>query len=293
MDYKLTRLASYDDTSLLEEVKRVSDIVGGETLTVSEFKKHARVNITTLRNRFGSWENALKEAGIAEKYVDGNRKRNKDELIEELKRVSAKTKAKTLTVRQFQVSSELTVGPYLREFGSWLNALKEAGLEPAEMGKRYSDEECFENLLTVWAYYGRAPKHKEMSLPPSVVGPKGYVGRWGTWTKALYAFVERVETDPDEQPSGEEPKKESIPDSEVVPKCDKRDISLSLRYKVLVRDKFRCKICGRSPATDIGIILHVDHIYPWSKGGPTSIENLRTLCNKCNLGKGAEIEDEI
>jgi 5-methylcytosine-specific restriction endonuclease McrA len=30
----------------------------------------------------------------------------------------------------------------------------------------------------------------------------------------------------------------------------------------------------------------VDHIVPWSKGGETILENLRTLCSKCNLGKG-------
>ncbi len=35
-----------------------------------------------------------------------------------------------------------------------------------------------------------------------------------------------------------------------------------------------------------GVELHVDHVIPWSKGGPTVFEHLQTLCNKCNLGKG-------
>ncbi|MGH7441559.1 MAG: HNH endonuclease [bacterium] len=26
---------------------------------------------------------------------------------------------------------------------------------------------------------------------------------------------------------------------------------------------------------------------PWSQGGQTTEANLRTLCNRCNLGKGA------
>lgn len=61
-----------------------------------------------------------------------------------------------------------------------------------------------------------------------------------------------------------------------------------LRYTILKKDRFRCKICGRT-AKD-GIKLHVDHIIPISKGGKTVISNLRTLCEECNLGKGDEIE---
>jgi 5-methylcytosine-specific restriction endonuclease McrA len=34
-----------------------------------------------------------------------------------------------------------------------------------------------------------------------------------------------------------------------------------------------------------GVVLHVDHIIPWSKGGQTVDENLQTLCDRCNLGK--------
>lgn len=58
-----------------------------------------------------------------------------------------------------------------------------------------------------------------------------------------------------------------------------------LRYQVLNRDHHRCVICGAS-AKD-GVKLHVDHIIPVSKGGKTELSNLRTLCERCNLGKGA------
>ena len=62
----------------------------------------------------------------------------------------------------------------------------------------------------------------------------------------------------------------------------------SLRYDVMKRDGFRCVICGAS-AQD-GIKLHVDHIKPVSKGGKTEINNLRTLCERCNLGKSAKYD---
>lgn len=68
----------------------------------------------------------------------------------------------------------------------------------------------------------------------------------------------------------------------------RRLMSDALRYKVLNRDSFRCQICGATQAD--GIKLHVDHIFPVSKGGKTELSNLRTLCERCNMGKRDIIE---
>ena len=68
-------------------------------------------------------------------------------------------------------------------------------------------------------------------------------------------------------------------------KISTRVISDKLRYQVLKRDNFKCCACGASPAKDPSVELHIDHIIPWSKGGETTIDNLQTLCSRCNLGK--------
>jgi len=70
-----------------------------------------------------------------------------------------------------------------------------------------------------------------------------------------------------------------------------RDPSPRLRFEVLARDKFTCRFCGASPTKDPSVTLHIDHIIPWSKGGETSLDNLQTLCSKCNLGKSDLIID--
>lgn len=62
----------------------------------------------------------------------------------------------------------------------------------------------------------------------------------------------------------------------------------SLRYDVMKRDGFKCVLCGAT-AQD-GVKLHVDHIFPVSLGGKTEMSNLRTLCDRCNLGKGAKYD---
>jgi NADH-quinone oxidoreductase E subunit len=66
-----------------------------------------------------------------------------------------------------------------------------------------------------------------------------------------------------------------------------RHVPHKLRYQVLMRDRFRCRACGRSPATDLLVELEIDHITPFSKGGATTLENLQTLCKECNIGKGS------
>jgi len=75
-----------------------------------------------------------------------------------------------------------------------------------------------------------------------------------------------------------------------VPNMQKRVQSLKLRWEIFERDKFRCVVCGRS--AEDGVKLHVDHIYPQSKGGSNAKSNLATLCDECNLGKSDGISDE-
>lgn len=60
-------------------------------------------------------------------------------------------------------------------------------------------------------------------------------------------------------------------------------INLNLRWEVMERDNFTCKKCGARR------FLHVDHIYPESKGGEATLDNLQTLCRRCNISKGAKV----
>lgn len=71
-------------------------------------------------------------------------------------------------------------------------------------------------------------------------------------------------------------------------RVERAKMSDSLRYDVMKRDGFRCQICGATAKE--GAKLHVDHIIPVSKGGKTVMNNLRTLCDRCNLGKSDKIE---
>ncbi|MBU5214374.1 HNH endonuclease [Heyndrickxia oleronia] len=66
-------------------------------------------------------------------------------------------------------------------------------------------------------------------------------------------------------------------------KTKRKPIPTRLRFEVLKRDKFKCQYCGRGVEDDVK--LHVDHIVPYSKGGADTLDNFKTACQDCNLGK--------
>jgi HNH endonuclease len=66
-----------------------------------------------------------------------------------------------------------------------------------------------------------------------------------------------------------------------------------LRMKILKRDQYRCRICGRRPADYTDVELHVHHIRPWGNGGLTEEQNLVTLCHSCHNGLSPHEEHSL
>jgi hypothetical protein len=64
---------------------------------------------------------------------------------------------------------------------------------------------------------------------------------------------------------------------------NRKQVSPTTRFEILVRDGFRCQICGATAQDRVR--LEIDHRIPSSKGGETCVENLWTLCRTCNRGK--------
>ncbi|HMD83582.1 MAG TPA: HNH endonuclease [Terriglobia bacterium] len=295
--FEITFLDSYTDEALLAELRRVATLIPSGPLTRAVFKQFSkRVSVSTFDKRFGGWGRALKAAGISHLSLDHPgwekkkaqyaRNMSDDDLILEMNRVRALVNMPTLTADDFNQHSTLAGSHAIRNrFGSWAKALKKAGISSSSLGRRYTDGECFENLVNVWTHYGRQPTHREMKLPPSVVGPKAYVVRWGTWRKAVKAFVDWTNTEEQPSESHSEPQLQKTGITSVPPE-DRHEIPLGLRWKVLVRDRFRCVSCGRSPANNLNVELHVDHAEAFGNNGSTTLDNLQTLCKDCNLGKG-------
>jgi hypothetical protein len=204
------------------------------------------------------------------------------EILEDVSRVAKSLNKNTLTTREYKKrGGKYSSDTIIRKFSSWNIVLERSGLAKSLI-RNISTEELFQNLEDVWISLGYQPKYRNLVKPLSKYSSNTYAERFGSWRKALEQFVEYMNEE-GRQSSEEGIKKLKI-DNATKHKTQ-RNVNWRLRFLVMRKDNFKCKSCGRSPASDPKIVLHVDHIKAWANGGETVLENLQTLCSICNIGK--------
>lgn len=221
-------------------------------------------------------------------------------MLAELRRVADLIDARAIRRDAFDRVSLLTSDTIVRRFGGWGAALAKAGL-----GDRYGGPVVTEGMrrkpargLTERQLLARLRRiarrdgvvTQAMLARKTSMCAQTYAKRFGTWSTALRLAGLRLSNwssataearaaraharSAGTGPGGENP-------------ATRRYVPYQLRFKVLKRDDYRCQLCGDSPAITRGTLLEVDHIHPFSQGGRTTEDNLRTLCRRCNQGKGA------
>ena len=211
-----------------------------------------------------------------------------EDLIQDVRDVAKKLGIDTVTISCYDEYGKYHPKTLWNRFGSWFEVLRMAGLKESRSRPNVSENELFDNLRNVWIALGRQPASTELTKPLSKYSVNTYGRRFGGWRKALEAFVQYVNQGSEEELDSATDRDEPSNSDDAKPskRRTKREISERLRFRILLRDGFRCQSCGRSPVQSPGVELHVDHVVPWSKGGETTLENLQTKCSKCNLGKG-------
>ena len=207
--------------------------------------------------------------------VEHHRNVSDEELIKDLKEVALKLGKDKVTQIEYKTLGKYDRRTLIRRFGSWNKSLEKAGLSTTAR-MNIPEEELFQNLADLWQHFGRQPKFHEVKRPLSKFSVGTYANRFGSWYNALKAFIAAMNGDIiDTKQTNNEKNTTNNP----------RSINYRIRFKVMQRDDFKCQICGASPAMQAGVLLHVDHIVPVAKGGQATMDNLQTLCQKCNLGK--------
>lgn len=211
------------------------------------------------------------------------------DLLDDLKRVANSLGVTKLSSRNYSNNGgKYTSGTISLRFGSWNNALEKAGLKLVQQ-RNVSEKELFENIEEVWIQLGRQPVYRDMKESLTQYTTHQYIAKFGTWQKALRAFVEFINLSNEENYEVEKVEiEENIFETNQLNKIiikhkTKRIPSERLKVQVLMRDGNKCKLCGIT-LTDENI--HFDHVFPWSKGGETILENLQIFWAKHNLAKG-------
>jgi len=209
-----------------------------------------------------------------------NRDASDQDLLDDIKKVVKEFNKDTITRDEYDEKGRFHSGTIRKRFNGWLNALQKAGLAETR-NYNIKNEDLIKNIEEVWLKLGRQPNGTEMKFPLSKYNRATYRLRFGSWQKALEAFIEHINSD---DGKNDEPIIDEIQEKEKEFKHKtKRFPSERLKVQVLMRDGNKCALCG---ITVTGENIHFDHIKPWKKGGETELENLQILCKPHNLAKG-------
>ena len=214
------------------------------------------------------------------------------ELIERLRMYAQSAGLSFISSRAFSQATGISEGTITNHFGTWKAFCGKARLAP-RYDRTQDRADLFENLDRVWQALGHQPRAKEMTQPLSPISISRYQKEFRKpWYDICLEFLS-WKSGASVAEIKREARASAIVSSGRAARITRREVSLSLRYEVLKRDDFRCVKCGRSPATNKGIQLHVDHIKPWAGDGETVLPNLQTLCSECNLGKSNRHDGQL
>jgi hypothetical protein len=210
-----------------------------------------------------------------------------DVIITELKRIAKLVDYRTFTRHEFDKMASACKGSVvLNRFKTWKRALEATGLNLRPYKNPRKDQipksDLLLELARIWRQLGHRPSKTEWDNSDAKYSYTTYKTRFGGWVNACMALVEGGA---EAKPFLMQYDQPTVVVSEI-PKEKSRNVPLKMRLAVMKRDDYKCVLCGRSPATHAGVTLHLDHIVPYANGGETVKDNLRTLCEDCNWGKG-------
>ncbi len=201
----------------------------------------------------------------------------REAVLRELQRLAKSLGKSTLSRRDIDDHGRLSSSVVIKRFGSLRKALQDAGLSPIRFMKA-TDDELYAILLQLWTQtlekFGRSPYRTELRSLGFPVSGDTFIRRFGSWNNALLAAASSLSADREEPTA--------VLDVPLQPSeaGARKSLSIRKRFFVFKRDRYRCRICGRS-----GVVLEVDHKIPVAQGGSDVLDNLQTLCFDCNRGK--------
>lgn len=267
----------------------------GHAPTAREFRNHdSGLSKRLVYNHYGSWEDALEAAGLAEERrtycaecehnfstykawaIHDDRVHGEDApdvgLLEAIHNLADGDEPP----RQSEMwhNGPYSSGTYSRVYGSWKNALREAGYDPTRTAhNRVPTEELLEELRRLKDELSHSPRIGDMR-EQGRYSTHAYMDRFGGWVAAQESagvgthYAAKGEGDGHNYYAGG---------------------WHTARQKALRRDQARCQDCRQTESShyaEWGRGLDVHHIESYAKHDDAKeahcLENLVTLCRDCH-----------
>lgn len=141
------------DSKLLEMMVNLADELG-QSPTVDQFNEHAPAHASTLINRFGTYNDALQEAGLEPNLEVHN---PEEKLLNEVLRLSEEL-GRTPSTKDMADKGKFSPSTYERRFDTWNDALREVGLEVIREWKLPPEERLDVGYGSMW------PRRREEAM---------------------------------------------------------------------------------------------------------------------------------
>jgi len=165
---------------LINDIQRVSNEIS-KTPTQQEYDEYGEFSHSTARNRFGTWNDAIQNAGLD---VDKNSSVDEEELIEDVKKV-AESLGKTPTRVEYNEHGEYHSKTLQERFDRYNNAVMAADLTPnSKVPDEIPPQKIISDIRSVAERLGRAPKSREYDKYGEH-NSNTAARKFGEWNKAV------------------------------------------------------------------------------------------------------------
>jgi 5-methylcytosine-specific restriction endonuclease McrA len=146
------------ENELLEDLRRVAKKLRKNQVSVTEYKKHGKFAETTIKDTFGSWNEAIKKAGLKPRLQNIPA----EILLKNIENIWKALKRQPVRTDLVKPLSEFGSYVYFTRFGSWCNALLAFGQyvkNRKKFLKEFNEKQKTENNKT-----RKRPKRKRKTL---------------------------------------------------------------------------------------------------------------------------------
>ena len=176
---KINVRKDFSDKELLGTLKKLNIRLGRTPIMKDFASEKGLPEATVFKDHFGSWNNALKLAGLEVKYP--LRKWTKEELLYKLRKKATKL-GKCPTQRDIDKDSSMPAkGNYRKYFGTFNNAVRSAGLQ---VNYKISKKELIKILQKLYLKLNRTPTREDLKIQKDCPSVIPFVEKFGSYTAA-------------------------------------------------------------------------------------------------------------